>query len=113
MAFEMEQREARRLLDGVELGSLSVPDMARLIEAAEPTWIYLMFTWLRTRYAKHAAAEGVLGRMLELSKNYPFIATMMREGQADSLTQWFEENYDYTQLDADSFVELVVEKLES
>ena len=113
MAFEMEQREARRLLDGVEQGSLSLVEMGRLIEAAEPTWIYLMFTWLRTRYAKHPAAEGVLGRMLQLSKKYRFVAAKMREGQADPLSKWFEETYEYREFDADSFVALIVEKLES
>ncbi len=113
MAFEIEQREARRLLDAIELGSMSTADTARLIERADPVWIYLMFTWLRTRYAKHAAAGGVIGRIVEICRRYPVAARMMKEGQRDSLVEWFESTYEYRDLDADAFVQIVVEKLES
>jgi len=112
MAFEMEQREARRLLDGVEQGSLTAADAAILIERSDPVWVYLAFTWLRTRYAKHAAAEGVIGRIVEICQRYPIVPRMMKSGQADSLVEWFEDTYSYRELDADEFVRIVVEKLE-
>ncbi len=113
MAFEIEQREARRLLDGIELGSMPTADVARLIELADPVWVYLVFTWLRTRYAKHAAASGVIGRIVEISQRYPIVARMMKEGQPDSLVEWFESTYEYRELDADAFVQIVIEKFES
>lgn len=113
MAFETEQREARRLLDSIELGSMPTTDVARLIELADPVWVYLMFTWLRTRYAKHAAAGGVIGRIVEICQRYPLATRMMKEGQHDSLVEWFESTYEYRELDADAFVQIVIEKLES
>ena len=37
---------------------------------------------------------------------------LMKEGQADSVVQWFEETYSYRELDKNQFIELVIEKLE-
>ena len=113
MEFAQEQREALRLLQGVENGTLSTVDAARLVEAADPALVYLLFTWLRKRYGgEHPAAEGVLGRLGELSEGYPSVKAQMQEGKADSIARWFEEEYEYRDFGAEDFVALVVEKLE-
>ena len=113
MAFDHEQRQARRLLDGVEMGTLDTYDAFALIERSDPCWVYLMFTWLRAHYANHSASDGVFGRIADICTTHPKAAAMMREGQRDALTAWFEETYEYRELDADDFVRIVVEKLES
>lgn len=113
MAFDYEQRQARRLLEGIEMGTLDAADAFALIEQSDPCWVYLMFTWLRAHYANHSAADGVFGRIAEICTAYPKATAMMREGQADSLTAWFEETYDYRELDTETFVRIVVDKLES
>jgi hypothetical protein len=113
MAFDLEQRQARRILDGLELGSMEAADSFALIEDADPALVHVIISWLRERYATHSAAEGVIGRIVELCRRHPATVRILKKGAADSLVQWFEDTYEYRDLDADELVELIVEKLES
>ena len=113
MAFENEQREAMRLLTALENGGAPVSETAQLIADADPALVHLVFAWLRARYhGEHPAAEGVLGRLLEVSSGYDSVRKQLREGKADPIVGWFEEEYEYRDLRAEEFVGLVVEKLE-
>jgi hypothetical protein len=113
MAFEHEQRDALQLLQGIENGTLRGSEAARQIEAADPALVYFVFTWLRSRYkADHAAAEGVLGRLVELTNLFPSIKAHMREGKADPVVTWFEEGHNYNSYTAAEFIATIVEKLE-
>jgi hypothetical protein len=111
MALEQEQQAALRILEGIEEGTMSASDSFALVEAADPALIYLIFTWLRKRYADHPNSDAVLGRLLAISDRGA-VPRMMKEGQADPVSQWFEESYSYRQLDSKEFIELIVEKLE-
>jgi hypothetical protein len=111
MAFEQEQRAALRILEGIEEGNMSATDSLALVEAADPALVYLIFTWLRKRYADHPNSDAVIGRVVAIS-NRGSTARMMKEGQADPVVQWFEESYSYRTLDKQPFIELIVEKLE-
>lgn len=113
MGFELEEREARRVLDAIELGSTSIADCFALLEQSDPTFVYLLFSWLRNRFANDPAAVGVIGRIVEICQRYPGVTRMMKQGEADSLAKWFEDTYEYRDLSADAFVRIVVEKLES
>lgn len=111
MAFAREQREALHLLEGIENGTLSTSEAGHLIDEADPALVYLIVTWLRSRYgADHPAAEGVIGRLVELTGGS--VKDKMREGKADPVVTWFEEEHSYRDLAANDFVELIVEKLE-
>lgn len=112
MAFEQQQREALRILEGIEEGTSSAADSSELVEAADPALIYLMFTWLRKRYADHTNSDAVIGRLVEVS-NRGAVAKMMKEGQADPISRWFEETYNYRELDKNQLVETIIDKLES
>ena len=112
MAFERQQRAALRIVEGIEEGTMSASDSFSLIEEADPALVYLIFTWLRSRYANHPAADAVIGRVLAISNQYPSVAKMMKEGQADPVVEWFEESYTYRNLGSKEFVALIVEKLE-
>ncbi|MEE9386058.1 MAG: hypothetical protein V3V08_21820 [Nannocystaceae bacterium] len=113
MAFEHEQQQALRILDGIEQGSMSTPDSFGLLREADPTLVYFIFTWLRERYPPaHPAAEGVVGRLAEICDKYPDVTRQVKEGQADSVVTWFEEGYVYRDVGSREFVELIVEKLE-
>lgn len=90
---------------------MSASDSLALVEAADPALIYLIFTWLRKRYAEHTNADAVLGRLLAIS-NQGTVSKMMKEGQADPVVQWFEESYSYRKLESKEFIELIIEKLE-
>ena len=114
MDFPQEQRRALRLLEGLENGTLDLATAGQLVDESDPALVYLIFTWLRNRYGRdHPAAEGVLGRLVELSRRPGTAKAKVAEGQSDPVVAWFEENYVYRDLDARDFVALVVEKLES
>lgn len=113
MAFEREQREALYLLEGIENGMMSTNDAAHLIDQADPALVYLLLTWLRDHYGRgHPAAEGVLGRLVEITNGHSLVKAKMREGKADPIVAWFEEAHEYRAFTSVSFVALVVEKLE-
>ena len=113
MDFVQEQREALRLLEGLENGTLEISMAAQLIDEADPALVYLIFTWLRNRYGgDHPAAEGVIGRLVELSERPGSFRAKVAEGKTDPVVAWFEETYTYRDFDARAFIALVVEKLE-
>lgn len=111
VALEQEQRAALRILEGIEEGAMSTSDALELVEAADPALVYLIFTWLRKRYADHANSDAVIGRLVAVSSRGS-VARKMKEGQADPVVQWFEDSYSYRELGAPEFIELVIEKLE-
>jgi hypothetical protein len=111
MAFEQEQRSALRILEGIEEGTMSATDSLALVEEADPALVYLIFTWLRKRYADHPNADAVIGRVVAISGRGT-VAKLMKEGQADPVVAWFEDSYSYKNLDKAEFIELIVEKLE-
>lgn len=114
MSFAHEKREAAYLLQVVEDGTRSTDDLRPLLEEADPALVYLLFAWLRAKYhAGHPAHEGVLGRIVAVCAASRKVAKMAREGEQDFIVQWFEETYSYRDLDRDSFIDVVVDKLES
>ncbi len=113
MAFAQEQREALHLLQGIENGTLRAPDAAHLIGEADPALVYLIVTWLRNRYgADHPAAEGVVGRLVELTTGYGAVRQKMEEGKSDCIVSWFEDEHSYRDFSETDFIALIVEKLE-
>lgn len=113
MAFEHETRIYAHLLAALEDGVLSTSDTRMKYEEADPAMVALYFGWLRAHYHPgHSAAEGVLGRIVDLCNASPKVARMAREGAKDPIVEWFEDTYDYRDLDRQEFVATVVEKLE-
>lgn len=113
MAFDSEKRVAARLLAAVENGSLPIADTRPLYEEADPALVYFLFAWLRARYhSGHSASDGVLGRIVGLCSASSVIARKVRTGESDAIVSWFEETYEYRDLDRDTFIALIVEKLE-
>ena len=114
MAFELEQREALHLLEAIENGQKSSIEIGHLMDEADPALIYLIVTWLRTRYgANHPASEGVIGRIVDTIKGHRSMNQKMTEGKNDPISRWFEEEYEYREFDSGAFIALIVEKLES
>lgn len=90
---------------------MSAADSFALVEDADPALIYLIFTWLRKRYADHPNSDAVIGRLLAISGRGT-IPDKMKEGQEDPVVEWFEDAYKYKDLDSKEFIALIVEKLE-
>jgi len=113
MPFENEKREARALLAAIEDFGSSPAQTFRLIEDADPTLVHFVFSWLRAHYpSSHPSSDGVLGRLGALCTEHPAAARKARKGAEDPLVSWFDGAHSYRALDADAFVDLVVEKLE-
>jgi hypothetical protein len=113
MAFDSEKRVAARLLAVVENGTLPIVDTRPLYEEADPALVYLIFAWLRARYhSGRSDSDGVLGRIVELCSASRVVAQKIRSGESDAIVSWFEETYEYRDLDRDEFISLVVDKLE-
>lgn len=113
MAFESEKREAARLLAALEDARLSTADTRHLAEAADPALVYLIFGWLRAWYpSHHSAHEGVMARILALCQASSRTAKVARSGGDDAIVAWFEETYAYRELDRETFISTVVDKLE-
>jgi hypothetical protein len=101
MAFEHEQRQALRMLEGIEQGSMNASESYGLLRDADPTLVYFIFTWLRAVYHPgHPASEGVLGRIVAICSGHPNVTKQIKEGQADILVAWFEENHSYREFQA-------------
>ncbi len=112
MSFEHEKQSALRILEGIELGTMDSAETYSHLRDADATLIYFMFKWLRKRYREDEAAEGVLGRLADICNEYRDLTRRAKEGEADSVVGWFEGSYQYQDLTAAEFIDLVVEKLE-
>ena len=112
MAFEHEKQSALRLLEGIELGTMTAEESNRELSDADPTLVYFIFKWLRKRYREHEAAEGVLGRLADVCNPNRAITRRAKEGEDDPVVGWFEGSYKYKDLDSREFIDLIVEKLE-
>ncbi len=112
MAYAQQQRSALRILEGFEEGNLDSTTLLTLVEEADPALVYLIFTWLRKRYADHPNSDAVIGRLLAISDRGA-VPQLVKEGHADPVVEWFEDGYSYRELDAKQFIELIVDKLES
>src|SRR5688500_6196598 len=113
MAFEQQTKAALRILEAIEGGTMKIADALDLVEEADPALVYLIFTWLRHRYRpSDPASEAVLSRLVEVSK-LGSVAAKMKEGQADPVVAWFEDEHGYGDLGSRQFIELIVDKLES
>jgi hypothetical protein len=111
MAFEQEQRAALRILEGIEEGTMSASESHGIVEDADPALIYLIFTWLRKRYADHPNSDAVIGRLVEVS-NRGAVPEQMKKGHEDPVVRWFEDGHSYKDYGSREFIELIVEKLE-
>ena len=112
MEFVQQTMAARRLLDGIEQGTMSRDESFELAEAADPALVYLIFTWIRHRYgSSDPASDAVLGRLLAIS-NLGAVGAKMKAGHLDPVAQWFEDEHAYRDFGSNDFVTLIVEKLE-
>lgn len=112
MAFEHEKQTALRLLQGIELGTMTADESYRELSEADPTLVYFIFKWLRKRYREDPAAEGVLGRLADVCNSNRDITRRAKEGEDDPVVGWFEGSYQYKDLEGAEFIDLIVEKLE-
>lgn len=114
--MDLEKRESLRLLNGLESGSLSIADAYNIAEKRDPLIVYYVLRYLREKYPASApASSGVVGRLLELTKTYDKLVKRAKDGENDSLREWFDDTYDLKSFFShpEKLVETLIEKIES
>lgn len=93
---------------------MNASESSNLLRDADETLVYFIFTWLRERYpSHHPAADAVLSRIGEICRQHPGVTGQIKAGESDAVVAWFQDAYQYRDLDAREFIALVVDKLES
>ena len=113
MAFDIEKREALALLEDIENGITRGADTGYRLDNSDPALVYFILTWLRHHYpTHHPSASGVLGRIVQITNGHNSVTEKMSIGKKDPLVEWFEETHEYREFNSESFIDLVIEKLE-
>ena len=113
--MESEKQESLRLLNGLESGSLSTADAYNIADKRDPLIVYYVLRYLREKYPSSApASSGVVGRLLELTKTYDKLVKKAKDGENDSLREWFDDTYDLKAFfnQPEKLVETLMEKIE-
>lgn len=116
MSTTTDKRDALRLLTGLENGGMTSSDAFVLAQTLDPVLVHLIVRYLRESYpASDPAAGSVLDRVVTLMSAHAELVDKCRDGERDSVSQWFEEEHSFETFrgrGAD-LVELIVDKLES
>jgi len=116
MNCSTDKHDALRLLNGLENGNLSAADASALAQELDPVLVYVIVSFLRAVYpASDPAASAVLERVVQLTSGKPALIKKHEDGQQDSVSHWFEDEYAYGDFRGRGveLVELIVDKLES
>ena len=115
-SFSGERVDAKRFLEGVESGSLSAGNAFELTENMDEILTYFLIRFLREKYRPGTqGSEGVVQRLIELTGTYPSIVKACKDGEKDPMTEWFDDTYELRSWlgNADGYVDLIVDKLDS
>jgi hypothetical protein len=116
MSGSTDKKDAVRLLRGLEDGKMTTSEAGMLADELDPVLVYCILRYLREVYpASNPAASGVLDRVVALTENNPQLVTKSKEGERDSVSEWFSSEHSFTDFRGrgDEMVELMVDKLES
>ena len=116
MSATIDKSEAVRLLQGLEAGGLATADACIIAETLDPVLIHVIVKYLRESYpASNPAATPVLDRVVTLTSAYPAIVEKAKEGEQDSVSAWFEDEYTFEQFRGKGreLVEMIADKLDS
>lgn len=111
-----EAREGKRLLTGLETGKMSTADAYNIADERDPVVVYFVLRFLREKYPPgNPASQGVMERLLELTKTYDDIVKMSKQGEKDSMREWFDDTYEMREFfgSGEAMIDMIVEKLES
>jgi len=110
-----ERSEALRLLTGLENGTMSASDAYNIAKNRDPILLYFVLRFLRENYPPSSPDSlGVMERLVELTGTYADIVDMIKEGEKDPMTEWFDDGYTAQQYRSqpDAYLDLIIEKLE-
>lgn len=111
-----EAEGAKRLLAGLETGSLGAVDSIYVAEQLDPVLVYTIVSFLRAVYpASDPAATSVLERVVTMTTKSKVVIAKHREGASDPISSWFESEHDYGEFRGRGaeMIDVLVDKLES
>ena len=111
-----EKREAVRLLTGLEDGRMTTDDAQQTADALDPVLLHFIVRYLRESYpASDPAATSVLDRVVALTRAFPRLVTLCKEGQQDPVSQWFDGDYSFREFRGRGveLIEMIADKLDS
>jgi hypothetical protein len=114
--MEAMVRDGLRWLEGIEDGTLGTGDLYNLSQKMDPVLIHLIIKFLRKKYPSiKPEAAAVMARLVDLTSNYPEVVKQMKEAEADPVSEWFADTYNFGEFYSkpQEMLELIVEKLES
>jgi len=110
------QRDAYRLLSGLEDGDVSPADLPVIVEQLDPVLVHAIFSYLRAVHpASDPAASAILERVVRLTRTSAEAVRKNREGAADPVVGWFVAEHGYAGYRGRGreMIDLLVDKLES
>ena len=116
MTTTIDKSTAVRLLQGLEAGGSATADAQVIVETLDPVLIHFIVKYLRVSYpASNPAANAVLDRVVGLTSAYPAIVEKAREGELDSVSVWFENEYSFEEYRGRGreLIEMIADKLDS
>jgi hypothetical protein len=108
--------DAEYLLSGIENGTLNHEKAAQTAESMDPALLYFVIRYLREKYPpSEPTSQGVTERLLQLTSTHPSVVKRMKEGEKDSMVEWFNDSYSIRSFlkDHEEYLKLIVDKLES
>ncbi|MGE0171775.1 MAG: hypothetical protein AB7T49_03285 [Oligoflexales bacterium] len=116
MSFNEEKSNAKRALSGLENGSMPASDIYQLASKIDPVLVHWIFRFLREKYpVSNPASAGVLQRVLGLTTDYPDLVKKAKKGEADLITEWFNDSYsvrDYFR-NGEELLDVIFDKMDS
>jgi hypothetical protein len=115
MSIDFEKREGLRLLTGLENGNLNTADAFNVADQRDPVIVYFVLRYLREKYpATQPAGAGVTRRLVELTTTYDGVVAKAKQGEKDSITEWFDDTYTLHEFfdKPEELMELIIEKIE-
>ena len=92
---------------------MTADESFRELSDADPTLVYFIFKWIKKHYHRdHDDSDYVRGNLKDLTNSYRSLTRKAKSGEEDPLVEWFEGNYRYSEMSAEEFIDLIVEKLE-
>ncbi|NRA65204.1 MAG: hypothetical protein HRU19_12020 [Pseudobacteriovorax sp.] len=115
MDINTQIRESLRLLTGIKEGILPSSDCYSIISKLDCVLTSITIRYLRKKYPPtNPASSGVIGRLVDLTGTYPDVVKVVKDGEADSISEWFDETYSFRDFydNPEELITMIVEKLE-